>query len=202
MELKNGLPTTKESSELTVKDCLAGRPIVHLVKYGGKLEITKRVDIELTVCLELLQISLSGQAVKLLVSDMIKKYEYDSLEDILCCLRDGRNGKFGEIYGKFNMIVFSEWMRKHLDEKTGLREAKIYERDNAHNWESREDYLESSKAGDEMQKAIKKIEQKRKRKIHDDEMKEFDYQKFKGEYLEKQSEVENIEEVAEVNEEK
>jgi len=195
MELKNGLPTTKESSELTVKDCLVGRPIVHLVKYGGKLEITKRVDLELTVCLELLQVSLSGQAVKLLVGDMIKKYECDSLEDILCCLRDGRNGKFGEIYGKFNMIVFSKWMRKHLDEKAGLREAKIYERDNAHNWESREDYLESVKAGDEMQKAIKKIEQKRKKKIHEGEMKEFDYQKFKGEYLEKQSEAEKLEEV-------
>jgi len=93
------------------------------------------------------------------------------------------------------MIVISEWMTQHLTEKSLLRKSTILERNTIHDFKNREEYLESVKAGDEIQKGIKKIEQKRKKKIHDDEMKEFDYQKFKGEYLEKQSEAEKLEEV-------
>jgi len=184
--LLNGI---KSSADLTVKACLEGRPIVHLIKYGGQLELTKRVDLELTLCLELLQVSLSSQAVKILVGDMIKKYDHESLEDILCCLKDGRNGKFGEIYGKFNMIVFTKWMKEHLTEVSLLRESLLEVEKGNHNWETREEYLQAVEIGNINQKEIKKKEDLNSRK-------ENDYQLFKGKYLlKKQSEAEKLEEV-------
>ena len=189
---------TIESTELTVKNCLEAKPMIYWLNRERRSDITKTVDMELSFCLELLQVSLSSQAIKAIVNDMIEKYKFDALEDILLCLKNGRNGAYGQNYNKFNLIIFTGWMREHLTEKSMLREAKVLERNNSHEWKNRGEYLKSVEAGNLIQKQIKKLDESKKMKVHQDEMKEFDYQNFKNEYLKKQSEAEKIEEVDEV----
>jgi len=147
---------TQESSELTVKDCLGAKQMLHWLNRERRLDIAIIIDTELTDCLELLQVDLSSQAIKAIVGDIIDTYKWDSIEDIILCLKNGRKGMYGTNYGKMTMIVFSQWMKQHLTEKSLLRESVNLESDHMHNFKNREEYLESVKAGDKNQKAVKK----------------------------------------------
>lgn len=183
------LTQNQNSTELTVQNCLEAKPMLYWLNREARQDIATRIDAEITVCLELLQVDLSDQAIKVLVDDIISVYKRDSLEDILITFRNGRRGQYGKNYGKFNMIVFTQWMTEHLTEKSILRESSLeMGKVNLHNWESREEYLQAVEIGNITQKEIKKKEDLNSRKEHD-------YQSFKGKYLlKKQSEAEKLKE--------
>jgi len=185
------LTQNQNSTELTVQNCLEAKQMIYCLNRGARQDIATRIDAEITVCLELLKVDLSDQAIKVLVDDIISVYKWDSLEDILITFRNGRRGQYGKNYGKFNMIVFTQWMKEHLTEKSILRESLLErEKGNLHDWETREEYLQAVEIGNINQNEIKKKGNLNSRKEHD-------YQSFKGKYLQKkQSEAEKLEEVA------
>lgn len=171
------------NTELTFQNCLDAKPMLYWLNRAARQDIATRIDAEITVCLELLQVDLSDQAIKVLVDDIISVYKWDSLEDIIITLRNGRRGKYGKNYGKFNMIVFTQWMKEHLTEKSLLRESALeIEKGTLHNWETRKEYLQAVEIGNINQNEIKKNEDLNSQKEHN-------YQSFKGKYLlKKQSE--------------
>lgn len=69
-----------------------------------------------------LDIELDNYKLHILVEDLVDKYKFDSIEDIQECLKKGRRGDYGQVYGKLNMIVFSKWMEKHLQLKMDVME--------------------------------------------------------------------------------
>lgn len=76
-------------------------------------------------CALMLQIPIDDSFIQILTSDLIDKYSYESIEDLVICLRKGRQGFYGNNYNKLNMIVISDWMQKHLEEKAISREKFI-----------------------------------------------------------------------------
>lgn len=65
-----------------------------------------------------------------LSKDVLDKYHYDSIEDVREALKKGRRGTYGfghNSRSSLNMILISEWMEKHLEEKAEAREKMISE---------------------------------------------------------------------------
>jgi hypothetical protein len=86
-----------------------------------KTEIVKYV----VKCVDQMGIQTSPSFLETFAEDALEVYPYESLEDIRECLKKGRQGKYGITYGKFNMIVFTDWMSKHLDDKAKAREDQL-----------------------------------------------------------------------------
>ncbi len=111
------IPITKTT------DLLKAKPInEHILKFGRNevnLEVAKYVN----KCIVGLGLTMDNYAIQILIEDLVDKYKYDSIEDIQECLKKGRRGDYGAIYGvKLNMIVISKWMEKHLQLKMDVLE--------------------------------------------------------------------------------
>jgi len=120
-----------------------------------------------------LGIELSNYESQILIDDIVDKYKFDSIEDVQVCLKNGRQGKYGTTYNKLNMVVISDWMFKHLEDKAAARE-KAYQEYKKENdfagWATREEY--------------EKAAMKPTPKSYRDKLREIDeeYQKFKAAY--------------------
>lgn len=88
-------------------------------------DVKKHIASLLIKCALGLGVDLSEELLELLVSDITEVYGYDSIEDVALALKNGRQGKYGKVYGKINMVVISEWMGYHLDRKAQEREKEI-----------------------------------------------------------------------------
>lgn len=128
---------------------------------------------------------------EILTEDLIEKYKHESIEDIQICLKRGRQGFFGTTYGKINMIVISEWMTKHLEEKAMAREqmqSKFKSDNSGPQFKTIQEYHDWVNQGLKNQKEIEtiRLEAKKERdagKIKSD-MKELEYQEFRKRYIE------------------
>ena len=127
----------------TSTDLLKAKPInEHILKFGRNevnLEVAKYVN----KCIVGLGLTMDNYAIQILIEDLVDKYKFDSIEDIQECLKKGRRGEYGTTYNKLNMIVISDWMSKHLEQKAMAREKQHQTRKNESDfdgWETREDY--------------------------------------------------------------
>jgi len=124
----------------------------------------------------------SEEGVKLILNDILVKYFSESVNDIILCLKNGRQGNYKEkIYGKnFNMQVFSAWMSEYLEQKYTAKEKILNnaKKEASDNWTSKEDYHEAIKRG---KKASDMIEKQKK----DDKKSETNYNNFKAKYFAK-----------------
>jgi hypothetical protein len=144
--------------------------ILEFSRNDVEVEVSKSV----VKCLQGLQIEMDNSTIQLLVEDIVDKYKWDSIEDIRECIKKGRRGYYGKVYGKLNMIIISEWMAKHLEKKAIAREKRHMERAtdlHKHNWISKDDYVKS---------VTKSLESK---EIRNEKYIDSEFNKFKAEYL-------------------
>ncbi len=106
-------------------DLLKAIPISQQIVKFGRHEVENQVSASIMKCATGLGIQLSGVESKILIEDIIDKYKFDSIEDVQQCLKNGRRGNYGPTYNKLNMIIISDWMAKHLEEKAIARERKL-----------------------------------------------------------------------------
>lgn len=106
--------------------------LINVAKQDGTMsvlqkKITDEIKLSLTKCMHGLGIDLAPAAVSTLAEDIAEVYKYESVEDICHCLKQGRQGVYADIpmYGKFNMIIFQQWMARHLDKKYAEKEKQI-----------------------------------------------------------------------------
>jgi hypothetical protein len=165
------IPITKTT------DLLKAEPINSQILKYGRNEVYVEITKYLNKCIRTFDIVLDNNTIQVLVEDIVSKYKFDSIEDIRECLKKGRQGNYGKNYGKLNMVVISEWMTKHLEQKAIAREHQ-YNDKYKHNWKSKDEYILSVKEG------LKEQDKKDQLKKRDDEaINEFN--KFKAEYLKK-----------------
>ncbi len=157
----------------TSTDLLKAKPInEHILKFGRNevnLEVAKYVN----KCIVGLGLTMDNYATQILIEDLVDKYKYDSIEDIQECLKKGRRGEYGTTYNKLNMIVISEWMAKHLEQKSIAREKQHNERKKGtefDGWNTREEYEAAAR-----KPTIKSAKDILKEKDED-------YQRFKANY--------------------
>jgi len=150
-------------------DTLRAKVIVDLMKVQSK-EVQECLHAMFASIVQTLGVKSTPGLIVEMVEDAIEVYGYESMEDISLCLRNGRQGKYGTIYNKFNFIVFREWMTKHLEEKAILREREVKKA--MHDWATYEEYVNSIEVGKKMQKEL--VQKKNKLA---------DYERYRSEYL-------------------
>jgi hypothetical protein len=112
----------------TVSELLTCKPILELARVEeSKAAIVDKVQAAILKCASSLGIELLPDQIKMLCSDILEVYAYESVEDILFCLKQARQGAYADIqnYGKLNMIIFRQWMARHLDKKYAEKEKQI-----------------------------------------------------------------------------
>lgn len=98
---------TLPSSELTIEKCLTGVQLSAQVRAHGYLVHQQLVD-EVNKCAIGLGVTLTAEQLQLFVSDLVEVCKFDSMEDIMIVLKQGRQGAYGTTYNKFTMIIFRE----------------------------------------------------------------------------------------------
>ncbi len=93
------------------------------IREGDERSVQAQVIGALSKCSEAMQISLSDNAMKIITEDLIDMYKYESIQDIIDCLKAGRRGVYGiNSYGKLNLELITKWMAVYLDAKYLERE--------------------------------------------------------------------------------
>lgn len=154
-------------------DLLKAKPINDQILKFGRNDVDLHISNSVVKCAIGLEIELSNHALQILIEDIVDKYKFDSIEDVQECLKKGRRGNYGPTYGKLNMIIISDWMTKHLEEKAIERERKhqqMKKQSDFKGWATREKY----------EKAASKPTPKSAKDIL--RQKDDDYQKFKADY--------------------
>lgn len=143
-----------------------------------KEEVLKLISVALMKCSSSLGIKMSEEAILTLSEDLLDVYLYESIEDVIYCLKKGRQGVYGfghNSRSSLNMIVIREWMTNVLDEKAQARERVIESRKEKESSVYEVDY-----------EAFKKQQiQKKNVKSIDEETKEFN--NYKAKYLAKKN---------------
>ncbi len=98
-------------------DLLKAKPIINQITKFGRQSVNLEIAKYVNKCVKGLNIEIDNLSLQILIEDIVDVYKYDSIEDIQVCLKNGRQGKYGKTYNKLNMVVFSEWMSKHLEQK-------------------------------------------------------------------------------------
>lgn len=157
--------------------CLAAVPMVEYIRKGLIKDVLVSIRKGVEKCSTGLGLEMSDDQMVLLCQDIVDVYQHDSIEDVLLALKHGRQGKYGKVYGRLNMIVVGEWMARHLEEKAIAREnAMMKESGNDEpRWNNRDEYVDAVHAGALVNGEI----EKRKRSLLINEQK---YQKFKSAY--------------------
>jgi hypothetical protein len=62
--------------------------------------------------------------VKDMALQLYEMFPADSLEDVSLCLRQGAQGKYGELY-RIDLAVITQWMKKYLEEKAQEAETQL-----------------------------------------------------------------------------
>ena len=160
-------------------DCIDAVPMINHINQGLTGEVSMIIGKAIWKVSRGLDIQMSDDQISIIVEDILEKYRYESVEDILYCLKKGRQGSYGNNYAKFNMIVFSEWMNQHLEQKYIAKETKLTESKLLHQWTCRDEYNESVRIGEIVNKEImaKKNQAKAKEK---------EFHEFKVHYESKQ----------------
>ena len=159
-------------------DLLKAKPINEQVIKFGRNDVNVEISKSINKCLRALDISIENSALQILIEDIVDVYKWDSIEDIQICLKNGRQGKYGKTYNKLNMIVFQEWMSKHLDQKSNHLEHQYSK--HKHHWDSKEDYLKAVKEGIKQQDKEKEITDADKKYVSDYNNYKMKYETEKG----------------------
>lgn len=102
--------------------------MTQLARKSGEREVLSTLRISLEKCSISLGMELTDQTCAILCEDIFEKYKYDSVEDIVECLKKARRGYYGFGHNSrksLNMVLISEWMAKHLEEKAIEREKEL-----------------------------------------------------------------------------
>ena len=120
----------KSSGKLAVatskaSDRLAAPTIFNQITTHGEEKVQEFTELALRKTCMMLGLEDHDTEIQFYAEDLIEKYKYDTLEDILEALKRGRSGDFGKIYGKLNIMVLNEWVQKVLEEKAHARENQV-----------------------------------------------------------------------------
>ena len=116
------------------------------------------ISLALEKCATSLGIEMNDAQAVTMVIDMIDEYKHEAIEDLIFVLQNGRKGRYGKVFGKLNMIVISEWMKIHLEDKARAREAQAEanKKKEEATFISREEYEKWCEKGMKYQETIKK----------------------------------------------
>lgn len=173
--------TKNTVDKLSIHDCVKSVPL-RMIKSDDFDIMIKMIVRELDKLVDVFNWSPAPNWKLSFVDMILDKYSYESLEDVLMCLRDGRIGKYKKPFGVLDPVTFGEWMAAHLEKKYEIIESEKRklkpEFNDVQEFKSRQEYYEFVRIG--LINQAKIIQAKR-----DFEKKEEAYRNFKARYLNK-----------------
>jgi hypothetical protein len=165
------------------------------VKEHGQVNVLTNIRVSVEKCAMGLGISMSTTQVETLCLDILEVYKWDSVEDVQQCLKKARQGKYGfghHSRSALTMILVGDWMAVHLEEKAMLRENEAAANlPQPEIFKSQEEVDAWYKRGQEFLKELDrrkqalKDERLQEKKAHDTN--EINYQDFKENHFNNQS---------------
>ena len=127
---KKQVPVVKSTSSLSISpitktcDLLQCTPIKVQIQRHGVHNVLSYIKAALTKCSLGLGLEVKIEQLDVVAEDLLEKYGWESIEDIIFCLKKGRQGIYSFGYNKraLSVPVITEWMAKHLTDKSKERE--------------------------------------------------------------------------------
>ena len=162
--MENSLKKYEQSTvgALTIRDCLDQKPLtVALRDRAESQNIFQAIGREIDKMIIVFNWKPVPQWKILFIEAILEKYKAESLNDILICLRNGRNGFYKKPFGVLDPSTFSEWMTEHLEKKYKQVEAVNREMKPEVNdlpeFKNRQEYIDYVKTGFKNQAKIKEL---------------------------------------------
>jgi hypothetical protein len=122
---KQKMLVSQKANDLTIQDALDSGAHFSVLRKWNEPETIASMTQLLTELLMFVPNSLTGDQIVYMAESIVIDNEMWKPDDILIILRNGKQGRYGKIYGNFSYQTFNEWADAYAKE----REAHIH---NAH----------------------------------------------------------------------
>lgn len=116
----------KEGKRKGIKliDCLTAPSLKKLIKQSGEDEVQATIEAIVFVGMENFNVKyhLSDTQTEFFAEAFIEEFGYETIDDLIVCLKSAAKGKFGEIYSAIDPPTLFKWFRLHLDNKYQQKE--------------------------------------------------------------------------------
>jgi hypothetical protein len=118
MANKNVMELVKVEKHLTVDKAIQGTKNCQLVKAFGETTMVKAFSGVILMANDFFNTGQMNdvQAVQT-ASLLLEQYPYETIEDLMLCLKNAKIGKYGKVYNRIDGQVIFEWFKLYLDEK-------------------------------------------------------------------------------------
>lgn len=105
-------------------DCLTAPSLKKLIKQSGEDEVQATIEAIIFVGMENFNVKyhLSDTQTEFFAEAFIEEFGYETIDDLIVCLKSAAKGKFGEIYSAIDPPTLFKWFRLHLDLKYQQKE--------------------------------------------------------------------------------
>lgn len=170
----------------TIKEAVeVGHPMVLVEKIAGKETLLLAIEIELAKAAAMLNIdarlNLQNNQVPIIAQELYETFKTESIEDFMLCFKRGVMGLYDNMLLRLDGAVVTSWMRKYLEEKYSVVEAKVLERKTEEK-ENKVDYAAYTKRMAELQERQGKIKDELLQKEKDRQLKDLKYEERRKGY--------------------
>lgn len=107
------------------KDLLDAPLVCQQIQAHGEEPVRVSIAKALIKCADSLGVEMPPSRLEVITDDLLELYNKDSIEDIVLALKNGRQGRYGKVYGRLNMEAIGFWMSQVLNEKAEAREKEL-----------------------------------------------------------------------------
>jgi hypothetical protein len=118
LEQENRLEIAAIESGLTIRDAIRATPVAELAR-GNSRAVTQAVMNAVLLAMEYFNIKEkmnAGQALQF-AGLFVSQHGFESLEDLVICLRNAKLGKYGEVFNRIDGQIVFGWFNQDLNEK-------------------------------------------------------------------------------------
>ena len=147
-------------------DCLNAPSLKKLIKENGEEEVQATIEAIVFVGMENFNVKyhLSDTQVEFFAEGFIEEFGYETIDDLIVCLKSAAKGKFGEIYSAIDPPTLFKWFRLHLDLKYQQKENLLHRKKITNLQQSEESPVNQELNKQFCQKIRQGLEDKKKKK--------------------------------------
>jgi hypothetical protein len=118
MANKNVMELVKTEKSLTIDKAIQGRKNFQLVKSFGETTMIKAFSGVILMANDFFNTGQMNDVQAVQTSSLLlEQYPYETIEDLMLCLKNAKVGKYGKVYNRIDGQIIFEWFRLYLDEK-------------------------------------------------------------------------------------
>ncbi len=124
------MQTYKEGKLKGIKliDCLTAPSLKKLIKDNGEESVQMTIEAILLASMDNFNVKyhLTDVQIEFFAEAFVEEFGYETIDDLIVCLKSAAKGKFGEIYSAIDPPTLFKWFRLHLDLKYQQKENLLH----------------------------------------------------------------------------